>query len=64
MTHFLPSDDREAGEFAWQCSTGHWNRSSESICRQCHEPKFEQAEMLRELLEKVHREHPRPSESD
>lgn len=52
------SDDRD-DEFSWQCSRSHWNKRDDERCGRCGEPKFEQAEMLRELLEKVSREHKR-----
>lgn len=52
------SDD----EFTWQCSEGHWNKESELSCRQCHEAKPERPDVLRDLLEKIAKEHPRKEE--
>jgi hypothetical protein len=59
MSRFLPRSD-EDDEFAWQCASGgHWNRRDESMCRVCRDPKPEQPEVLRELLERISEQHPR-----
>lgn len=62
MSRFIPPDRDD--EFAWICSEGHWNRRDENFCRQCREPKPEQSEVLRELLERISDEHPRDNDDD
>lgn len=59
MGRFIPKPN---DEFTWQCSLGHWNKSDELSCRTCREPKPERPEVLKDLLEQVHREHPRDND--